>query len=530
MPSTSGTSSPRRELYWLAGLLLLALALRAWELGTRSLWFDEASEYWVATASLSQLAGAVSEGSGDPPLYSLLLHFWMKLGSGETWLRALSVAVSVAGVAGVMVLAKRLAGFGAAVAAGGLAAVSPPDIRYAQEVGQYALMMGTVAWNLVAWHGLWNDGGRKWAAAWAATAFLATTAYYAAVFPVLAPLGYGLVESLVRRDRARLKRLGAASALYLAVTVAVLWSILPDQMSRVLDTRAALAEYPQPRPEGVALVWRWLCNLFAFHFAGWPYTRVPAWIPVAGWLVLLLLSLRARPRWTLGFIAAWTVYGVAGLLEMFPFGFRWGLILCPFTIAVAAVGATAGARARVLRLPAALALAGLVASGVVSLPNLSFRRAIDPARTMHWPETEDLRPVVEYWHAKRDRSQPTYVFYGAAPAFAYYLQRYPDTRRAFPPAWCLACWHDEQPPDYCARDGIHYGRWLRALRTPEDKVKSISQTVGGKPPEFWVVFAHVHGNESAEIIARLKLNGYAMADWVERRAAGAVLMRLAPGP
>ncbi len=40
------------------------------------------------------------------------------------------------------------------------------------------------------------------------------------------------------------------------------------------------------------------------------------------------------------------------------------------------------------------------------------------------------------------------------------------------------------------------------------------------------MFSHVHGAESAELIARLKQNGYVMADWVERRAAGAVLMRL----
>lgn len=515
-----------RERAWLAGILLLALALRVWDLGARSLWFDEASEYWVATAPLSQLAHVVSVGSGDPPLYAFLLHFWMKLGTAETWLRLLSVIASLAGVAGLMELGRRLGGFSTAVAAGILAAVNTPDIRYAQEVGQYALMIGAVSWNLVALHGLWNQGGRKWVALWALTAFLATTSYYAAVFTVLAPFGCALVESLARRDRAKTVCFAIALGIYLAAAILVLWPVLPDQLSRVLETRAAVAQHAQQRPEGIGLVGRWLGNLFAFHFAGWPYTRVPAWIPVGCCFILLGLALRVRPRWTLWFVAAWTVYGVASLFEMFPFGFRWGLILLPPVITLTAVGFTTGARERALQLVAALAFAGLVLSSVVSLPNRSVHEALDPLRTVQWPETEDVRPVVEFWHDKWLHSQPTYVFYGAAPAFGYYAQRYADTRGGLPPTWTLACWHEETPPDFCRHDNIYYGRWLRSLGSSELKIQSLSKTIATRPSEFWIVFSHVHGTESGEMVQRLKQNGYEVADWIERRAAGAVLMRL----
>ena len=268
-------SLARHERFWLAGILLLALALRVWDIGARSLWYDEACEYWVAVAPLSQLAHFVSLGSGDPPLYAFLLHYWMKLGTSEAWLRAMSALVSLAGVAGLMVLGRRLAGPSAAIAAGLLAAVNPPDIRYAQEVGQYALMLGTVAWSLVALHGLWNEGGRKWIVAWSLLAFSATASYYAAVFPVLVPFGCALVEALVRRDRSRIVRLVVALGIYVAVTTPVLWSVLPDQLSRVLVTRDRIAEIAQQRPEGLALVWRWLGNLFAFHFSGFPSAFVP---------------------------------------------------------------------------------------------------------------------------------------------------------------------------------------------------------------------------------------------------------------
>jgi uncharacterized membrane protein len=513
-----------RERLWLGGILLLVLALRVWDLGARSLWFDEASEYWVATAPFSQIAHFVSVGTGDPPLYSFLLHFWMKLGTNEVWLRSLSVIASLVGVAGAMVLGRRIGGFTTAIAVGLLAAVNPPDIRYAQEVGQYALMLGTLAWSLVALHGLWNESGRKWVLAWALTALLATTAYYAAVFTVGVPLGCALVEALVRRDRPRLRRLATALGLYLVVAIAVLWPVLPDQFARVLDTRAYFADYPQSRPEGIALVWRWICNLFAFHFTGWPYTRVPGWIPAVCWFVLLALALRARPRWTLWFAATWTVYGIAGLLEVFPFGFRWGLILLPWTILLAAIGVTLAANTRVFRWIAATAFAGLILGSVMSLPNRTVRDAIDADHKLPWPETEDMRPVVGYWHERRSPSQPTYVLYGAAPAFAYYLRRYPDTRVALPPTWSLSCWHEENPPDFCSDNNIYYGRWLRSL-TPEEMVRSLAKTFVTKPKEMWIVASHVHGSESADVIEILKQNGYTMVDWIERRDAGAVLLQ-----
>jgi Dolichyl-phosphate-mannose-protein mannosyltransferase len=517
-------SLARHERFWLVGILLVALALRVWDLGARSLWYDEACEYWVAVAPAWELAHFVGLGSGDPPLYAFLLHLWMTLGTHEAWLRALSVLMSLAGVAGLMVLGRRLAGPSAAIAAGLLAAVNPPDIRYAQEVGQYALMLGTVAWSLVALHGLWNEGGRKWVVTWALLAFSATASYYAAVFPVLVPFGCALVEALVRRDRSRSVRFAVALVIYAAVTIPVLWSVLPDQFSRVLVTRERVAEFTQ-QPEGLALVWRWLTNLFAFHFSGFPSTFVPAWVPVVCWFILLGLALRSWPRWVLWFAAAWAVYGVTAFFELFPMGFRWGMILCPFVVARAAVGVASGARKRWLQPVGVVAFAGLVVAGMLSLPNRTVRDAIGATYSLVWPETEDVRPVVEYWHARRSRSQPTYVFYGAAPAFSYYLQRYPDTRGGLPPVWTLTCWGEEDYlPDFCSRDNIYYGRWIRLLDSHE-KVVSVFKTLGSTPPEFWVVFSHVQGAESAEIMQILARAGYTTVDWIERRAAGAVLLQ-----
>ena len=521
---------PRRELVCYAAILLTALALRVWDLGARSLWFDEATEYWVATAPVSQIAHYVSEGTGDPPLYSFLLHVWMKFNSSEAFLRLLSVLVSVTGVAGIMVLGKRVGGFGAAVAAGALAATNPADIRYAQEVGQYALMLGTISWNLVAVHGLWKHGGRKWTIAWGATAFLATTAYYGAVFPVFVPLFCVLVESIARRDRVRLRGIAVCLGIYVVLTVPVLWNVLPDQFSRVLDTRAIAAQQPEQRPEGLALVWRWLGNLLAFQFSGWPYTRVPDWIPIAAWFVLAPFAILANRRWTIWLAATWAVYGVASLLEIFPFGFRWGLVLWSQVIAFAGLGFSHALQTRWLKLVAAIAFAALIVVQAVSLPNLTVRKIIDPKRTLNWPETEDMRPVVAYWFEKSFDNQPTYIFYGAAPAFAYYAQRYQATRSEMPPTWNIHCWHDPEPPLYCRSNNVYYGRWLRRFPLVADRVASIFDTLADKPKELWMVFSHVHGRESVDIVLRMQANGYQIADMLETHGSAAVLFRMPDQP
>ena len=53
----------RRRLPALA-ILALAFAVRVWDLRARALWFDEACEYWIATAPWSQLVASARTGHG----------------------------------------------------------------------------------------------------------------------------------------------------------------------------------------------------------------------------------------------------------------------------------------------------------------------------------------------------------------------------------------------------------------------------------------------------------------------------------
>jgi mannosyltransferase len=105
------------------------------------LWLDEALSVDIAKLPVPDLLDALRH-DGHPPLYYLVLHYWMEVfGDGDVAVRALSGVLAVAALPLVWIAGKRLAG-----AAGGrwalvVVALSPYWIRYATETRMYALVM-----------------------------------------------------------------------------------------------------------------------------------------------------------------------------------------------------------------------------------------------------------------------------------------------------------------------------------------------------------------------------------------------------
>jgi len=514
----------RRRLLAVA-ILVLAVALRLWDLNARSLWFDEAGEFWVSTAPFSHLIESVRTGTGDPPLYEFLLHAWMSVSSNESWLRLLSVLASVSGVAAVMVLAEMLTG-AAAVSwcAGLLLAILPADIRYAQEVGQYGLVPAAVAWNLVCL--MWMTRAKSWRAlfTWVLTALAASYLYYATIFPVAAAFACVVFESVWHRD-ARLRRTtGTALVLYVIGMMPLLITYLPTQLARVVEGEVAQASSGGSGIVSVVRgVWRSMCELFAFQFTGWPHTHLPPVLVLVPVLALIVMAIRRSPRLVVWLAVAVSSYALVHALGVFPMGYRWGLILTPLIICAIAAGAAQPGRLRWATFAALMIIAG---AGIYSLPNRSWHDRVYADPTGAWPETEDMRAVANYWLEHRSSGEPTYVYYGAAPAFAYYTR---DTLRrdGLPSTWCLSCWHDVEPPAYCRDAGVYYGRWMRRFDTHQ-KLASVVETLGGAPPSLWLVFGHMVPGDDRDLIAGFKREGYRVTDYIEGVNASACLVTRTP--
>src|SRR5690606_36082099 len=95
----------------------------------------------IAQLPVADLLDALRH-DGHPPLYYLLLHYWMEVvGDGDTAVRALSGIFAVASLPLVWVAGRRLAGAEGARWALVLAALSPYWVRYATETRMYSLVM-----------------------------------------------------------------------------------------------------------------------------------------------------------------------------------------------------------------------------------------------------------------------------------------------------------------------------------------------------------------------------------------------------
>jgi uncharacterized membrane protein len=81
-----------------------------------------------------------------PPLYYLLLHYWLPL-TGETpyYVRLLSVLFGMGTIPLIYLIGKRLSGVGVGVVAAMLLALSPFNIYFAQEGRMYTLLMFNIA-------------------------------------------------------------------------------------------------------------------------------------------------------------------------------------------------------------------------------------------------------------------------------------------------------------------------------------------------------------------------------------------------
>ena len=134
---------PKLDDWWwkaaLAAVVVVGVAVR---FTARShLWLDEALSVNIARLPVGRIPEALRH-DGSPPLYYVLLHYWMAVfGPGTVAVRALSGVFSVAALPLAWFAGRRLGGRGAANAALAILASAPFAVLYATEARMYSLLM-----------------------------------------------------------------------------------------------------------------------------------------------------------------------------------------------------------------------------------------------------------------------------------------------------------------------------------------------------------------------------------------------------
>lgn len=289
----------------------LTLALCIYDLGSRSLWLDEANRVVVAQQRGAAFwNGIAGDGGNQTFYYSLLRAVTTIFGSSPVVVRLPSALAAAATVPFAAAIVHRLFDARAAVAGAFLVGVSLPVVYWGQTADGYALgvLLATVScWAFVR---LLDDGGRAAAAVYVAVTVVMLYSLLLTAFVVCAQ-----VVSLAFRGRSevpwrRLALAGAALAV-LVIPLAVLaklhgtadisWLSKP---TRALEHDAAHAfasagnapDYP--RTTGTAEL------LF--------YLTLPIWaggVVLAGWR--LLRRGAAGPVFAPAFLICWFVIPVA---------------------------------------------------------------------------------------------------------------------------------------------------------------------------------------------------------------------------
>lgn len=123
--------------YLISIIIFLGFLLRLYGVTDQSIWFDEALSIYYSQVPLSDVLGL---RSNTPPLYYLLLHFWLQImGNSEFSTRLLSLFFGTIGIFSIYILGSLIFNKITGIYSALLLAVSPIHIYYSQEIRTYAL-------------------------------------------------------------------------------------------------------------------------------------------------------------------------------------------------------------------------------------------------------------------------------------------------------------------------------------------------------------------------------------------------------
>jgi mannosyltransferase len=127
---------------WLVIIItLVGGLLRVLLLGAKGMWLDETFSVWMASHSVADMLHWIVRIDQHPPLYYLLLHYWIAL-NGDTpyYVRLLSVLFGAGTIPIIYLIGKRMSGVVMGLVAAVLLALSLFNIYFAQETRMYTLL------------------------------------------------------------------------------------------------------------------------------------------------------------------------------------------------------------------------------------------------------------------------------------------------------------------------------------------------------------------------------------------------------
>lgn len=401
--------------WWtLGGILLLAFAIRAVDLNGQSFFIDEFSEVSLAKHTASDI---INTADSSPPLFPLVLKYWLAFWGTDDAARWLSVVCGVASVACVWAIGRRLVDNPTGLAAAFVTALLPMHVYYSQFVRNYSLLFLLVACGLwLLLRAIASDRWRDWAAFVAVAILGAYTHYYYVIFLATS---VAVVWLWKRHWWFGWRACSAYAALGIAMLPLAL--LIQDDLGFQKGLR-------EPRSLNVATLGYTYFSLFNGYTLG-PSTpelqtmsgaqavrAAMPWLAAVG-VVLLVLGYegwrRLRNEPSMRIIAVLGVLPVVilGALSLVG-GLNYNVRFVTWIMIAAAVWLGAGIAAGWKKWPVRIAVSGFILLSAIAIYN---RHAVPRY------QNEDLRGVAEYLRATAVSTDNVYI---VSDYLAVLLQHY----------------------------------------------------------------------------------------------------------
>jgi hypothetical protein len=388
-----------------------------------------------------------------------------------------------------------------------LLGVSAADIRYAQETGQYSLMVCLNTFNLLfLYQAHKKNSWRSWTI-WGISSLISIYTHYGSTIIILAAASTFLFYNIWQRNWEAAKKHIITGTVTVSLVLPLIIFVIPFQLGRLGATRLPINLEQFLSISSQIITFQWLGNQILL---GWPWPLIPAWM---GWLPALIAIFFALTK-SKSIIAPPVVlvfslllyYGISRTGSYFFSGTRHSLLITPLFILSIAYGISIIGRK--YKLLSVLLLSPLI------LMSLFVPRE---------PQ-EDLRSVTEFWQEHKQVGDATFVYYGAAPGFQFQLDLINNGISKLPQYWYINCWADKPDTDYCRKNNIYYGQWTRN-KTLEEKRTLFLEMLEGKSERVWLVFAHAQPTDHEDLVEALSPHYKLVSENIYRGASLALIQK-----
>lgn len=320
---TEGVTRSNEEaaatIHWWPWALLavtcLGTALRFGGIGAKTVWLDEAFSLWMVRHDLPSLIEWLIRIDHHPPLYYILLHYWVTwFGDSPSALRTLSALTSSLALPLYGLAARRLAGAQVGIVAALIFALAPFHVRYGQEARMYGVMILAMSLLLFALaYVLTAEGKAKSPTRWWLWGLLAVAEAAAMLThntaTVLVPLALnGVIVALwlaYKAGKLDLDLVGLAQPRFWrkwllsqagALMLWLPWALPFMHQAQVVDAEFWIS------PPNIGSVWQVLSAL--------TFDQLPLWVLHPATIFALAMAILGFTRWGVRSALGWLLLGL----------------------------------------------------------------------------------------------------------------------------------------------------------------------------------------------------------------------------